>query len=370
MNPQPLRRKMMKASIIIPTHNKAMYLEYTLESLFHQSYEKSQYEVIVVHEGEDDGTEQIIKCFSGRKWNIHYIKHKALSKAVNRNIGIQSSNGEILFFIDDDCICSKDWIAEHLIQHTETNSKVVIGQRREVFTHIPFTQERFFPVLKTSLDDINPFVSENFLDIIFLYLRDKCNIISIADVIDNLEKIHALSLPIHTPLLDLQAIAESKYACPWLCLATNFSINKETLLQKGLFDEKFRGWGEEDLELGYRLFRANIQFGAVPEAIVYHQMHPSDWKKQLKEWFCNYLYFTEKYQTLELYLRWQVFYKIISMTQYEVMVRKMETGCLNKGEEQLIKEQYANFILSKVKEQLIKDQHANFITTSGEKFEE
>src|SRR5258707_1654284 len=362
---------MMKASIIIPTHNKAAYLEYTLESLFHQSYEKSQYEVIVVHEGEDDGTEQIIRCFSGRKWNIHYIKHKALSKAVNRNIGIQSSKGEILFFIDDDCICSRDWIAKHLLHHTRADIKVVIGQRREVFTRIPFTRERFFPALKASLDDVNLFASERVIDKIFLNLPETYDIIPITDIIDNLKKTHTLSLLIHPPFPDLQAIAESKYACPWLCLAANFSINKETLLQAGLFDEKFRGWGEEDLELGYRLFRANIKFDAVLEAIVYHQMHPSDWKKQLKEWFRNYIYFTEKYQTLELYLRWQDFYKMISMNQYEAMVRKMETGSLNKGEEDLIKEHYAKFILNKVKEHLIEEKHyAKFIPTGGEKPEE
>jgi len=55
------------------------------------------------------------------------------------------------------------------------------------------------------------------------------------------------------------------------CFVTgNSSMRRELLLQVGLFDEDFTGYGGEDLELGYRLHQAGSIFRYAPRALSWH----------------------------------------------------------------------------------------------------
>ena len=56
-------------------------------------------------------------------------------------------------------------------------------------------------------------------------------------------------------------------------LTGNLSLEKESLLKAGLFDEAFTGYGWEDLELGYRLHKMGVPLYYLPSAINYHD-HP------------------------------------------------------------------------------------------------
>ena len=56
-------------------------------------------------------------------------------------------------------------------------------------------------------------------------------------------------------------------------LSGNLSIRKPTLVEAGLFDENFKGYGWEDIELGYRLSGMKVPLFYLPAAINYHD-HP------------------------------------------------------------------------------------------------
>src|SRR3989339_426931 len=56
-------------------------------------------------------------------------------------------------------------------------------------------------------------------------------------------------------------------------LTGNLSMHKKHLLEAGLFDENFKGYGWEDLELGYRFSRMRIPLYYLPAAINHHD-HP------------------------------------------------------------------------------------------------
>jgi GT2 family glycosyltransferase len=49
----------------------------------------------------------------------------------------------------------------------------------------------------------------------------------------------------------------------------NFSIRRDVLLEVGLFDEAFKIYGNEDLELSYRLARAGVELAYSAEALAY-----------------------------------------------------------------------------------------------------
>jgi glycosyltransferase involved in cell wall biosynthesis len=90
-----------KISIVVPSYNKAKFIELTLKSIFTQNYENL--EVIIQDGGSTDGSLRIIKKFA-KKYPIIWEskKDKGQLDAVNR--GMRKATGEILTFINaDDC---------------------------------------------------------------------------------------------------------------------------------------------------------------------------------------------------------------------------------------------------------------------------
>ncbi len=89
-------------SVVIPNYNGTSTIEKCLEAAFSSRYDN--FEVIVVDDCSTDNSAEIIKRFPCKL--IHLDKHSGASKA--RNTGAYNSIGEILFFIDADCILQKD----------------------------------------------------------------------------------------------------------------------------------------------------------------------------------------------------------------------------------------------------------------------
>ena len=90
-----------KISIVVPSYNKAKFIELTLKSIFTQNYDN--FEVIIQDGGSTDGSLQIIKRFA-KKYPIIWEskKDKGQFDAVNK--GMRKATGEILTFINaDDC---------------------------------------------------------------------------------------------------------------------------------------------------------------------------------------------------------------------------------------------------------------------------
>lgn len=61
------------------------------------------------------------------------------------------------------------------------------------------------------------------------------------------------------------------YRCFW---SLNFAMRAETFLRSGGFDERYAGYGGEDTDFGKTLHRAGIAIAWVKGALAYHQYHP------------------------------------------------------------------------------------------------
>ena len=86
-------------SIIIPTYNRAKEIGVTLESVINQTYK--DYEIIVVDDFSNDGTEEFIKKLHIP--NLIYVKNKRSKGASGaRNTGSEVAKGEWLAFLDSD----------------------------------------------------------------------------------------------------------------------------------------------------------------------------------------------------------------------------------------------------------------------------
>lgn len=97
---------MPSVSIIIPTFNRAKYLNLTLQSIAQQTYQ--DFEVIVVDDGTpNDENESICSKFD----KVRYFKIKnSGGPATPRNVGIQKALGKYLAFVDDDDL----WLPQKL----------------------------------------------------------------------------------------------------------------------------------------------------------------------------------------------------------------------------------------------------------------
>lgn len=88
----------MKFSIIVPTYNRAHLISKTLISLLNQ--EHTSFEIIVVDDGSNDNTEQVISEIKDER--IFYYKKNNEERAAARNFGAQKATGDYLAFFDSD----------------------------------------------------------------------------------------------------------------------------------------------------------------------------------------------------------------------------------------------------------------------------
>ena len=94
-------------SIIVPIYNVEKYIERCIDSIICQSY--SKIEVIMINDGSTDKTRIIIdKYKKDIRCKILDKKNEGASSA--RNIGLENSIGEYVFFVDSDDYLHKDAI--------------------------------------------------------------------------------------------------------------------------------------------------------------------------------------------------------------------------------------------------------------------
>ncbi len=92
----------MKLSIIIPAYNVEKYIDRCLHSVVSQDVPLNEYEIIIVDDGSNDLTPQIIEEWSGKYNNIHTFTQQNSGQSAARNLALTKATGEYVFFIDAD----------------------------------------------------------------------------------------------------------------------------------------------------------------------------------------------------------------------------------------------------------------------------
>ncbi|NOG82701.1 MAG: glycosyltransferase [Planctomycetes bacterium] len=97
--------KTKKISIIIPAFNEEEHLPSCLESIANLDYPKSYIEIVVVDNGSTDSTKEIARRFGAK-----VLCDGSLNVSGLRNLGVAESSGEIITFVDADCVVQKEWL--------------------------------------------------------------------------------------------------------------------------------------------------------------------------------------------------------------------------------------------------------------------
>jgi glycosyltransferase involved in cell wall biosynthesis len=87
-------------SIIVPTYNRAHLIKRTLQSVLDQEFD--DYELIVVDDGGNDNTKEIVTCMNDDR--IIYYKKDNTERGASRNYGWSKAQGLYITFLDSDDI--------------------------------------------------------------------------------------------------------------------------------------------------------------------------------------------------------------------------------------------------------------------------
>ena len=192
------------------TYNRKALLGRVLDSLLHQDLDPDDYEIVLVDDGSTDGSFEEIVAPLHPPCAFHAVRQRNVGLAHGRNVGIASARGEFILFMDDDVLATPGLLAAHVRFH------------------------RAHP-------------------------RAICR----AGVI-NVDGFDRLPPPRYS---------WRNYSGAYFW-TTNVSLPLALVREAGGFDERFREYGWEDLELGFRLRRMGVPSMLARDAIVYHYKPP------------------------------------------------------------------------------------------------
>jgi glycosyltransferase involved in cell wall biosynthesis len=209
----------MKLSVIIPTHNRADTLKTCLQKLLPQ--EGVDFEVIVVDDGSTDHTQKVMREFR----EVKYIKQEASHQGTARNRGAQEATGDILLFIGDDIFVEPGFLMRHMDVHNRYPGPDTVCLGYTTW---------------------NPALEIN------SYMRF-------------LEK-SGWQFAYH--LLNKGFIVHPE---PYKFFYTSNISLKKAVFDQEKFNESFKEYGWEDIELGYRLWKNHeMRIYYEPEARAFH----------------------------------------------------------------------------------------------------
>jgi peptidoglycan/xylan/chitin deacetylase (PgdA/CDA1 family)/GT2 family glycosyltransferase len=220
----------VRCSIVIPTCLRAHLLSETLCSLASQT--ESDFEVIVVCDGEDAQTRLLAERYEPKVYLTWIFNEHQQGPAAARNIGAQRARGDIILFLDDDTCAVRDWLFHHRKRH-EANSNagplVVCGKIANTYLREPTSgTERF--LRRQNEESFDTFASA---------VRD-------------------------APASRVRGDSHM-----YRHVGVNCSISRKMFLKSGGFDPHLMV--DEDMEFGSRLFDQGARFEVETEAVVMHR---------------------------------------------------------------------------------------------------
>lgn len=112
----------MLCSVIIPARNAGKTIGETILATLSQSLPRDMYEVIVVDDGSSDHTAVI-----ARKSGVKVVPQPPVGIAAARNTGARAAKGDIVVFLDPDCVPMLDWLAQMLVPFDDPGVAAVKG---------------------------------------------------------------------------------------------------------------------------------------------------------------------------------------------------------------------------------------------------
>jgi glycosyltransferase involved in cell wall biosynthesis len=211
----------VRISIVIPTANRREPVLRAVETSLQQDFPASDYEIIVVIDGADEGTALALRNLdAGHRLGVVELETNRGPSAA-RNAGWRAASGALIIFLDDDMLCTPGLVRAHVSAHLEVAGKRDIAG---------------FGAIYNAPERHRTLAAETFrLGLGAVYLRHR----------------------------DQPSAAWPENVWSF----ANTSVSRSVLERVGGFDERFRK--REDSELGARLLNIGVRQQFVPDAVAY-----------------------------------------------------------------------------------------------------
>ncbi|MGC4876006.1 glycosyltransferase [Micromonospora sp. DT43] len=258
----------IRVSVIIATYNQADLLAETLRYLVRQTIPTDEFEVIIGDDGSTDRTAEVARSFADTL-QVKYVfqEDRGFRAAAARNAAIRLAAGALLVTLDTGSMVGPEFLAAHLAAHEGGESRrAVIGLSYGYNPEVPTARvdELLAQMLpETAVERFRDL--PEFQDVRQSYFAD-CD-------------------------MDL-----SRRLVAWQAFWTlNASVRTDDFRRVGGFEEKFEGWGGEDMELALRLQRGGLTIEVAPDAWVVVAPHERDHKANVDALFVNMRMFLSKF---------------------------------------------------------------------------
>jgi glycosyltransferase involved in cell wall biosynthesis len=211
----------LRASVVVPTHQRPRLLERCLAALLAQDLPARNFEIVIVHDGKHAATRDVVDALIRRAHatqpRLRYFEPPHRGPAAARNTGWRRARGEIIAFTDDDTIPSPDWLRRGL-EVCAAGADAAWGSIEVPLPSVPTDYE-----------------------------------------------------------LDTGRLARAQF------VTANCFIRRRLLATIGGFDERFALAWREDSDLYFRLLARGADVRHVPGARVLHPIRPGHWGVSLKQ---------------------------------------------------------------------------------------
>ena len=114
-------------SVIVPVRDGGDTIAACLDAILATDYPADRREIIVVDNGSSDGTAALIQSRP-----VGYLHERQRGVSHARNSGIAASSGEILAFVDADCLVEPQWLTELVRPFEDPEVGAVAGDLQHV----------------------------------------------------------------------------------------------------------------------------------------------------------------------------------------------------------------------------------------------
>jgi glycosyltransferase involved in cell wall biosynthesis len=282
-----------RISVVIPTQDRAPFLERTLACLVPQTLPKRDYEILVVDDASKDHTPRIARSYRGRL-NLRYLRREARNAGAARNSGTRAAEGRIVLFLDDECLVRPGFLEAHCRSHERGGfSSVVRGPTSAIlsvwggsaFNNIKASGRPIAPRAQTWLQDIEELLRGDFEPRFPVAGRKK----------------------FYQEALNVYGARLEKCPAPWfLFLTRNVSVPRLILRETGGFDESLRVAGLEDMELGFRLHRRGVPYFLEAKAPCFYQVCDVSKRRKAGRLAEHYERICAKHEDFGIFTAWKL----------------------------------------------------------------
>lgn len=117
----------IQLSIIVPVYNVEEYIRPCIESIFRQNLDEECFEVIIVNDGTEDRSMEIIQDIIEQHKNITVINQENQGLSVARNNGISMAKGEYILMPDSDDLLIENSLPALLDKALETKADLIVA---------------------------------------------------------------------------------------------------------------------------------------------------------------------------------------------------------------------------------------------------